>query len=263
MAGNFGRKQSFGQKVKGTLRRIFTLSVLGATFVGAPAYYEYGTVKTQEVKIKELQHTWVRYEDGKGPVYDDKIVTQQGLVLENKNSLLHFKFNSADMQSQLSASQTPPDQGSNNNSSDGFSFFNLNAAPPKPKDPLDDPANKVYRVSYYGMRIDIPFIHTYPNLLSVQEVSKDELQARAKAYQDARKAALAQQKQAQAQAAQNGQQNGQPAAAGTAAPAASSAMITFDTVVNGQDVNLTVPANVVDKVKVNSVTPVIPKAPGS
>jgi hypothetical protein len=254
-------KKSFGEKVKGTLRRVFTLAVLGGVFVGAPAYYEYGTVKTEEVKIKEVKSVYDHYDRSKGEsVYKYQLVTDKGQVIANKNTLAHFKFNSKDIQDQVNDGRDAYNYSSNSSWSIFGGDDNSNSQPQKPKDPAADPANKVWRIEYYGARIDIPFIHTYPNILSVQEVSKDELAARAKAQAQARHE---QQQQVKKDQQGNGQQ--QPGTVNPAQPAAlSGTTITFDTVVDGERVTITAPIEAAGKVQVNKVAPLVPpKGPGS
>lgn len=258
MASGYGKK-SFGEKVKGGLRRVFTFAVLGGVFVGAPAYYEYGTVKTEEVKVKEVKSVWDHYDSKKGEsVYNYQLITDKGQVIANKNSLMHFKFNSKDIQDQVNDGR---DAYNSSNSSSQWSIFggssdNSDQQQPK-KDPSADPSGKVWRIEYYGARIDVPFIHTYPNVLSVTEVSKDELAARAKA---------------QAQARHDQQQQAKPAGqqqqAGTVNPAQPAALsgttITFETVVDGERVTISAPIEAAGKVQVTKVAPLVPpKGPGS
>jgi hypothetical protein len=260
MASGYG-KQSFGQKVKGTLRRIFMLSVVGGTFIGGPAYYQYGTVTTEEVKVKEVKSVWDHYDSKKGEsVYNYKIVTDKGKVLKNENTTLHFKFNSKDIQDQLNDGRDAYNYTPSYNWFGGDDENGGRQQEQKKKDPALDPSNKVWRIKYYGARIDIPFIHTYPNVLSVEEVSRDELAARAKAQQQAQRDQNQQIKKDQQGAVQPGQQNGTvttPAPAG----ALSGTMITFETVVNGQRIELTVPIEAAGKVTVNKVSPLVPPAP--
>ncbi|TAL31699.1 MAG: hypothetical protein EPN97_10890 [Alphaproteobacteria bacterium] len=259
MASGYG-KQSFGQKVKGTLRRIFMLSVIGGTFIGAPAYYEYGTVKTEEVKVKEVKAVWDHYDSKKGEsVYNYKIVTDKGTVLANKNSTLHFKFNSKDIQDQLS------DGRDAYNYTPSYNWFGNDEGgsqqEQKKKDPALDPSNKVWRIKYYGARIDVPFIHTFPNVLSVEEVSRDELAARAKAQQQAQRDQQQQIKKDQQGAVQPGQQQNGTVTTPAQPGQLSGTMITFTTVVNGQSVELSVPIEAAGKVTVNKVTPLVPTPP--
>jgi len=174
MAYNYGKKQTFGQKLKGGLRRAFTIAAFGGVVIGAPAYYNYGTVHEQEVKIKDVKNDYVRWDEKRNEsIYEYKIVTDKGLVLENENTKLHLKFNSADIQDNVEA-------------------------------------GKIYRVKYYGARIDVPFIHTFPNILSATEVTPEEIAERNKAAAAAKAAAA---KAAQQQAGQQ-QQAAQPQPSG-------------------------------------------------
>lgn len=261
MASGYGRKQSLGDKVKGGLRRAFTFAVLGGVFVGAPAYYNYGTVHTEEVRIKDVKSIYDHYDSKKGEsVYKYQLVTDRGQTLENKNTLLHFKFNSKDIQDQVNDGRDAYNQQDDNSYSSGFSIWgDSTPTPPKPKDPNADPSKKVWRVEYYGARIDVPFIHTYPNVLSVQEVTKDELAARAKAAKE-------QQQQIRKDQQQDAQQNGQqkPVQQGQQQPTAlSGTTVTFETVVDGERVTITAPIEAAGKVQVTKVAPLVPKGPGS
>ncbi len=223
MAYSYGKKKSFGDKAKGALRRVFMIAAIGGAAIGGPAYYNYGTIHEQEVKIKDVKNDWVEWDSKAGEaIYDHKIVTDKGMVLRNENTKLHLKFNSADMQ-------------------DNFE------------------TGKTYRIKYYGARIDIPFLHTFPNVLTAVEVTPEEMAERAKA------AAAA--KAAQAKAAGQQQQAAQPTApvVGTVTPPAAAAlsgtMITFETVSGGQKIEITAPIEAASKITINKVTPLVPVAP--
>jgi hypothetical protein len=237
-------KKSFGEKAKGALRRVFLLSAVGGVFVGGPLYYNYGTVHEAEFKVKEVKETYQGYDDKKGAMYETKIVTDKGLVLKNENSLLHAKFNSSDITGQLKEGREYNYYGYSSNDDD------KNNKAPKAED-------KVWRIKYYGARIDIPFIHTQHNVLSVQEVTPEEIAARNKAAQEARKA-----QQQQQQGQQQNQQGTvvQPGQTAPAAGALSGTMITFETVVDGQKIQMTVPIEAANKITVNKVTPLVPNA---
>lgn len=248
MASGYGKKKNFGEKAKGALRRVFILSALGGVFVGGPLYYQYGTVHEAEFKVKEVKEQYKGYDSKKGrSIYETRIITDKGLVLQNENSLLHAKFNSQDITDQLKEgrnSYSYYDYYGNNNNRDNKD------AGPKAED-------KVWRIKYYGARIDIPFIHTQQNIISIQEVTGEELAARQKAAQEARQ----QQQQQNQQNQQQGQQGavvqpGQTAPAG----ALSGTMITFETVVDGQKIQMTVPIEAANKITVNKVTPLVPNA---
>ena len=147
------------------------------------------------------------------------------MVLRNENSKLHLKFNSADMQ-------------------DNFE------------------AGKTYRIKYYGARIDIPFLHTFPNVLTATEVTPEEIAERAKA---AAAAKAAQAKAAGQQQQQNGQQQATAPQPGVVTPAPQAAlsgtMITFETVSGGQKIEITAPIEAASKITINKVTPLVPTAP--
>ncbi len=258
MASSYGRKKTFKEKAGdfgSKLKRAFIMATIGGAAIGGPAYYHYGTIHETEVKIKEVKSEYLRYDEDKGAIYEYKIITDKGTVLANENTLLHLKFNSKDMQDMLSEGR------------DTYAPYDESPADKKAREAAS-PANKTYKIRYYGSRIDVPFIHTFPNLLSVREVPQEELQARAKAAADARRAA--QQGQQTAQPVQQpvaGQQQpvqggGQQAAVG----ALSGTMITFETVVDGQKISMTVPIEAANKITVNKVQPLVPgvtpKAPG-
>jgi len=229
MAYNYGKKKSFGQKVTGGLKRAFMIAVLGGAAVGGPAYYNYGTVHEAEFKIKDVRNDYVKWDEKRGEaIYEHKIVTDKGMVLENENSKLHFKFNSSDIQDNMEA-------------------------------------GKIYRVKYYGARIDVPFIHTFPNILSATEVTPEEIAARNKAAADAKAAqAKAAQAAGQPQAGQpqgQQQQGQQPKPQVASAAPLSGTMITFDTVVGGERVNITAPVEAANQITINKVTPLVPPKP--
>lgn len=255
MASSYGRKKTFNEKMtdlKGRAKRAFILTAVGGAVIGGPLYYQYGTIKEQEVKIKEVKSEWLRYEEGKGSIYEYKIVTDRGMLLANENSFLHMKFNSQDIHDMLSEGR-------------GYQYVPWNETKEqKAEREAASPANKVYKIRYYGARIDIPFIHTTPNILSVREVTPEELRAR----QEQRIAAERERQQAAGiQPGANGQPgtaNGTGQVVTPAQPAAtglSGTMITFSTVVNGQKVEMTVPIEAADKITINKVTPIVPNAP--
>jgi hypothetical protein len=261
MASSYGRKKTFKEKAGdfgSKLKRAFIMATIGGAAIGGPAYYHYGTIHEQEVKIKEVKSEYVRYDEDKGAIYNYKIITDKGTVLANENTLLHLKFNSKDIQDMLAEGR------------DTYVPYDESPADKKAREAAS-PANKTYKIRYYGSRIDVPFIHTFPNLLSVREVPREELEARAKAQADARRA------QQQAQNGQNGQPqavvqpNGQqqPVQGGgqqAAVGALSGTMITFETVVDGQKISMTVPIEAANKITVNKVQPLVPgatpRAPG-
>lgn len=245
MASGYGKKKNFGEKAKGALRRVFILSTLGGVFVGGPLYYNYGTVHEAEFKVKEVKEQYKGYDQKKGQsIYETRIITDKGLVLKNENTLLHAKFNSQDITDQLKEGR---------NSYSYYDYYgNNNNRDNKKEEPKAE--DKVWRIKYYGARIDIPFIHTQQNILSIQEVTREELAARNKAAQEARQQ---QQQQEQAQPQQGTVvQPGQTAPAG----ALSGTMITFETVVDGQKIQMTVPIEAANKITVNKVTPLVPQA---
>ncbi|MDE1152480.1 MAG: hypothetical protein PW788_08080 [Micavibrio sp.] len=222
MAYSYGKKKGFGEKLKGGLRRVFMIAAIGGAAVGAPAYYNYGTIHEQEVKLKDVKNDYDHWDSGKQEaVYNRKVITDKGLVLENENTKLHLKFNSPDIQDNLEAGKT-------------------------------------YKIRYYGGRIDVPFIHTFPNLLSAVEVTPEELAERAKA-QAAQKAA--EQKAAGQQQPQQAQQQNQQQGNGQqqASAALSGTMITFETVAGGQKIEITAPIEAASKITINKVTPLVPQ----
>lgn len=263
MAG-YGRKKTFKEKTaefKGKLRRAFMLTALAGTAIGGPLYYHYGTITEQEVKIKEVKEEWVRYEEGKGSIYEYKLVTDKGQILNNKNTLLHLKFNSKDLHDQLSDGR-------------GYQYapYGETAEEKKAREAAS-PVNKVYKIKSYGARIDIPFIHTFPNVLSVREVTPEEMKARAEqraAAEKARLQALGQNPNGQQQPANGNGTVVQPPQGGGAQQAVpgalSGTMITFETVSGGQKIQMTVPIEAADKITINKVTPLVPppapKGPG-
>lgn len=246
MASGYGKKKNFGEKAKGALRRVFILSALGGVFVGGPLYYNYGTVHEAEFKVKDVKETYKGYDQKKGQsIYETRIITDKGLVLKNENTLLHAKFNSTDITEQLKEGRE----------SSYYSYYGNQNDDNKDKGPKAE--DKVWRIKYYGARIDIPFVHTQQNILSIQEVTPEELAARNKAAQEARKAQQQQQGQQQTQPQQGTVvQPGQTAPAG----ALSGTMITFETVVDGQKIQMTVPIEAANKITVNKVTPLVPNA---
>lgn len=259
MAGySYGKKKTFKEKMtdlKGKAKRGFILAAIGTAAIGGPVYYHYGTIHEEDVKIKEVKKEWVRYDEKKGAIYEYKIITDKGTVLGNENTLLHWKFNSGDIQAML-------EEGRSDNSY--YSYYESAQEKKDREANVQAVKNKVYHISYYGARIDVPFIHTFPNLLSIREVTPEELRARAEARASAdksRQEAMQQQNGAQPNGAVQPVQNGQPAPAAAATGALSGTMITFETVVDGQKIQMTVPIEAANKITVNKVTPLVPNTP--
>ncbi|HYD19739.1 MAG TPA: hypothetical protein VEF76_14805 [Patescibacteria group bacterium] len=254
MASSYGRKKTFKEKANAfgsKLKRAFIMATIGGAAIGGPAYYHYGTIHEQEVNIKEVKSEYVRYDEDKGAIYTYKIITDKGTVLANENTLLHLKFNSKDIQDMLS-------EGRDNG------YYYSETPEEKKAREAASPANKVYKIRYYGSRIDVPFVHTFPNLLSVREVPQEELQARAKAQAEARRAQQQAQnpngQQVQPVVQPGAQNNPQGGGQQVATGALSGTMITYETVVNGQKISMTVPIEAADKIIVNKVTPLVPGA---
>ncbi len=80
----FGKKKTFGDKVKGGLRKTF-LGVAAIGAVGGVGYYNYGTVKTERVTITDQQRDYV---SGEG--YSHTVQTNAGSFV-NESSRLHLK----------------------------------------------------------------------------------------------------------------------------------------------------------------------------
>lgn len=273
MGYEFGRKRAktfkemdFKEKMKhlrGKATKAFLLSAVGIGAVAGPAYYNYGTIHEEEVKIREVKKEYVRYDADKGEsIYDYKIITDRGTILANENSLLHWKFNSDDIQDMLTRDR-------NNNS---YSYYETAAQRQAREAAQAEAKNKVYLISYYGARLDLPLLHTFPNLLSIREITQDELAARAEARaaedQARQQARQEQMQQNGQQMTQPGQQVGQqpvvpvqPVQQAPAGGALSGTMITFETVVGGQKIEMTVPIEAANKITVNKVTPLVPQAP--
>jgi hypothetical protein len=220
---------SFGEKVgklKGGLKKAFLIAVVGTAAVGAPGYYNYGTVHEQEVTINSVDNNWVRWDSSKQePVYDYKITTDKG-VMENQDAYLHLKFDSKELQQQFKE-------------------------------------GKVYRVKTYGVRFNLPFgLHDfYPNVVSAHEVTPAEMAARKKAEVEAQ----SKEKLAQAGAVQQQQQVAPQQQTGIAPvqqqPVLSGNVITYEVVADGERVQMTVPVEAAGKITINKVSPLVPSAP--
>jgi len=219
------RKQKKGpgffSSLKGKAKKAFIIAVAGTAVIGGPGYYYYGTTHEEQVKVTSVDSNWVSWDSSKQePVYDYKITTDHS-VLENKNTYMHMKFDSKQLQHQF-------EEG------------------------------KIYRVKTYGERFDLPFgIHDfYPNVISAHEVTPAEQKARTAAEQ----AAQAKQQKAQVAAVAPQQQQVVPQAVQPAQqqPVLSGSMITYEVVADGERVQMTVPVEAAGKITINKVSPLVP-----
>ncbi len=234
----YGRKKTFGQKLtdaKGkavsAFKRAAVLTLAAGALVGGPGYYNYGTQQETEVKVRQVLRDFKEWDQEKGEgVYENsRVVTDKG-TFRNEDALLHLKFNSDQMYNQFETGKT-------------------------------------YKIKTYG---HLPFgLVGSPNIISMREVTEEELAERARAQQAA-------QKKAQAPAGQPGQpqQVQQQGTAQPASPAGGPALSGATTKViisaEGYDVEMTVPTEAVNQIRVDKVTqaqPVRivqpPRAPGS
>lgn len=233
----YGRKKTFGQKLtdaKGkavsAFKRAAVITLAAGAFVGAPGYYNYGTQQETEVKVRQVLRDFKEWDKEKGEaVYENsRIVTDKG-TFRNEDALLHLKFNSDEMYNQFETGKT-------------------------------------YKIKTYG---HLPFgLVGSPNIVSMREVSEEELAERARAQQAAQKKGQTPAGQPQ-QGAQPVQQGAAPAGqpAGTVLSGATTKVIIS---AEGYDVEMTVPAEAVNHIRVDKVSqtqPVRivqpPRAPGS
>ncbi|HRI76117.1 MAG: hypothetical protein H3C49_00595 [Alphaproteobacteria bacterium] len=240
----YGRKKTFKEKLgdmKGkamsAFKRAAVITVASTTLIGGPAYYNYGTQQETEVKVRQVLRDFKEWDSEKGEgIYENsRVVTDKG-TFRNEDALLHLKFNSSQM----------------------YQDFEV---------------GKTYRIKTYG---HLPFgLVGSPNIVSMREVPEEELLERARAREEAlKKGQTPQGQQAQGQ-------QGQPAANGNAAPAQpakpgqmagtvlSGATTKVIITAEGYDVEMTVPAEAVQHIRVNKVAetqPVRivqpPRAPG-
>ncbi|MBI1216594.1 MAG: hypothetical protein GC185_12350 [Alphaproteobacteria bacterium] len=236
--GSNKKKKTFGQRMtslKGTAKKAFLLAVAGTALVGGPGYYYYGTTHEQEVKVISVDNNWVRWDsDKQEPVYDYKITTDHG-VLENKDTYMHVKFDSKELQDQFKE-------------------------------------GKIYRVKTYGERFNLPFgMHDfYPNVLSAHEVTPAEQKARAEAAAKAQQKEAQAQGVQQQGAVVTPQANATAPVVVQQQPVLSGSMITYEVVADGERVQMTVPVEAAGKITINKVSPLVPqvvqqqpKPPGS
>ena len=217
----YGRKKTFGQKLtdaKGkavsAFKRAAVVTLAAGALVGGPGYYNYGTQQETEVKVRQVLRDFKEWDKEKGEaVYENsRVVTDKG-TFRNEDALLHLKFNSDQMYNQFETGKT-------------------------------------YKIKTYG---HLPFgLVGSPNIVSMREVSEEELAERARAQQAA-------QKKGQVPAGQP-QQGGQPVqqgAAPTAQPAGtvlSGATTKVIISAEGYDVEMTVPAEAVNHIRVDKVS---------
>lgn len=185
---------------------------IGAAAAGVaavPAYYQYGTIETETARV-HYANTNYSWDAKAGEYKTEYVVRSSKGNFSNETSLLHAKFKGA--AEEISGQLS---------------------------------SGKTYDITYYGIDFG-PFER---NILSVREVTEQELQARAQ--------------QRGANPAQAGAPSAQTQTGGAAAGALSGRMMTQDLVSSDgkTSVQVTVPVEAVGKVTVNSVTPIQPAAP--
>jgi len=220
-----GRKKTFKEKLadmRGKASRAFkkaaVITVASTALIGGPAYYNYGTTQEAEVKVRQVQRDYKEWDQKEGrPIYENyRVVTDKG-TFRNENATLHLKFNRDQM----------------------YQDFEV---------------GKTYKVKSYG---HLPFgLVGSPNIISMREVSAEELADRERARQEAIK--KGQQENQQGQPPQNGAQPGatpqQPAKPGVMAGTVLSGATTKVIIsAEGYDVEMTVPAEAVQHIRVNKV----------
>ena len=96
-------------------------------------YYVYGTTEEKVITVKSLDHKINQSGSGEDMSIEDiyLVFTENDGVFKNTDAFLWWKFNSSDIQNQL----TP---------------------------------GKHYLITYYGWRI--PFLSKYPNIVKVKEI---------------------------------------------------------------------------------------------
>lgn len=209
-------KKSFGQKIGGGLKKLFLSVALVGGAVGAPAYYHYGTVEEDEVKVTYVEKgpykgydskTWTSiYEPGKS------ITTDKG-TFNNENSLLHLKFNAPEIQNQFQS-------------------------------------GKIYRIKSYGGVLGLD-----PKILSAREVTPEEIAERKKMAEEDKKRADQERLAQQGGAAVV--DPAVPVAPGQVTPAASGLSGATTKVIitaEGFDIQMTVPTEVVNKIRIDKVS---------
>lgn len=217
----YGRKKTFGQKLtdaKGkavsAFKRAAVITLAAGTMIGGPGYYNYGTQQETEVKVRQVLRDFKEWDQEKGEgVYENsRVVTDKG-TFRNEDALLHLKFNSDEMYNQFEAGKT-------------------------------------YKIKTYG---HLPFgLVGSPNIISMREVTEEELAERARTQQAAQKKGLVpagQQAQPQQQGAAPAAQPGAPA--GTVLSGATTKVIIS---AEGYDVEMTVPAEAVNHIRVDKVS---------
>jgi hypothetical protein len=134
----YGRK-SLKDKTKAVARKLTLVAAFGAA-AAAPAYYEYGTVQTQEVKVRAIHEdgAW-NDKSGKYEHFNRIVDTSKG-SFRNENTYFWLKRDA-----KTEAIQDMFEEG------------------------------KTYSVRTYG---HLPFGIGTPNIISAREVTQDELDAR-------------------------------------------------------------------------------------
>ena len=220
------KEQTFREKLgtmRGNAMRAFkkaaAVTLISGAVIGGPAYYNYGTIQEQEVTVRTMQKDYVRYDSEESRIiYDNmRIVTDRG-TFRNEDAMLHMKFNAEQIQSTTER-------------------------------------GKIYRIKSYG---HLPFgLVGSPNIISMQEVTADELAERERDRQEMIRVQEEERlKNAPVVAPVAAvDANGQPAAAtGQTATALSGAMSKVVITAEGYDIQLTVPAEVVNSIRVDKVT---------
>lgn len=219
----YGRKKTFAEKMKdakgkavSAFKRAAIVTVAAGAVVGGPGYYNYGTQQETEVQVRQVLRDFKEWDNDKGEaVYvNSRVVTDKG-TFRNEDALLHLKFNSNALYNQFEVGKT-------------------------------------YKIKTYG-NLPLGLVGS-PNIISMREVTPEELAERERARQTALKKGDVPQ-QPQQQQGQPQQPAGTPAPAGrTLSGATSKIIITAE----GYDVEMTVPAEAVNHIRVEKVSPTQP-----
>lgn len=219
----YGRKKTFAEKLKdakgkavSAFKRAAIVTVAAGAVVGGPGYYNYGTQQETEVQVRQVLRDFKEWDNDKGQaVYENsRVVTDKG-TFRNEDALLHLKFNSDALYNQFEVGKT-------------------------------------YKIKTYG-NLPLGLVGS-PNIISMREVSAEELAERERARQIAlKKGDVPPQQQQQ----QQGQPQ-QPAGNAQAGKAFSGATTKIIITAEGYDVEMTVPAEAVNHIRVEKVSPTQP-----
>jgi len=225
MASNYGKKKTLTEKLKVAFRKAVGVGLL-AVAVTPFAYWEYGSIKEQQATVTSFDTTNVQHN------IDPSMMGGYYVINTDKGSFV-----------------IAPSKFHWQNQDDVQKIWG----------PLN--LGKTYRFKTYGRHA---FGSWQPNILKATEVTEQDMKAQGEAMARAEKEMKTKapaEKVDQVAAKQQPAAAVQPVATAQPQQCLSGEMATFPVIVDGYSVQVTVPAELGNKISVNNVRPLAPRPP--